>query len=61
MKPTSCASVRWVQPVHVGATAEPITRADERTSLTAHDVGVTLARGERTVLVPWSNVKQVDL
>ncbi len=61
MKPTSATSVRWVQPVHVDRAAEPITLADDRTSVTAHDLGVTVVRGERTVLVPWANVKQVDL
>ena len=61
MKPTPIACARWLAAVVIDATPEPVTRADAGTQLEAWDVGVRVQRGTRRVLVPWSNVRQVDL
>lgn len=61
MKSTRCSKVRWVQPVAIGsAGAEPVTRADQATTLTAQDFGILIVRNGTRVFVPWSNVKQAD-
>ena len=50
MKPTPVTCARWLAAVTIDATR-----------LWAGDVGVTVRRKDREVLVPWSNVRQVDL
>lgn len=61
MKSIPCTIVRWVQPVMLGGMlAEPTTRADAITKLSAQDFGVMVTREKLRVLVPWSNVKQAD-
>lgn len=61
VKPVRCSKVRWVQPVADAAgQAEPTTRADKNTSLTAQDFGILVVRNGAKTLVPWSNVKQAD-
>ena len=61
MKPTPVTCARWLAAVTIDATPEPVTRVDDATRLWAGDVGVTVRRKDREVLVPWSNVRQVDL
>lgn len=60
VKPVRCSTVRWVQPIMLEAGAEPVTRADDSTSLAAQDFGITVTRSGKRILVPWSNVKQAD-
>lgn len=65
MRPRAVAIARWVQPVAVGDRLAPTTVAGGGVRLFATEIGVEVLVGAsdsntRTVLVPWSNVKQVD-
>lgn len=66
MKALRLSLVRWVEPVHVGDAAEPLTRASGTVAMTSCDLGVLVefARGatvRKTTLVPWGNVKQAEV